>query len=163
MILGMPVSAFILLHVIISLVGIFTGLIVSGGLLTARPLPLWTALFLTTTALTSVTGFLFPVPGLDPARITGIISLLALAAALLALYGQHLSGYWRGIYVVSAMLALYLNVFVGVVQAFEKIALLRALAPTQKEPPFMVAQLLVLAVFILLGIFAVRRFHPRST
>lgn len=162
MILGMPVSAFILLHVALSLAGIFTGCIVSAGLLASRRLPMWTAAFFATTLLTSLTDFLFPVPGLDPARVVGLISLAVLAAALLALYGLRHMGPWRWIYVLSALLAFYLNVFVAVVQAFEKISALRVLAPTQKEPPFQVAQLLVLAAFILLGVLGLRRFHPQT-
>ena len=160
MILGMPVSAFIILHVTISLVGIATGCIVSAGLLTSRRLPAWTAVFLATTLLTDITGFMFPVPGLDPARVVGGISLVVLAAALFALYALRLAGPWRWIYVVSALLAFYLNLFVAVVQAFEKIAFLHAVAPTQKEPPFQLAQLLVLAAIILIGVLAVKRFHP---
>lgn len=163
MILGMPVSAFILLHVGLSLMGILAGCVVAAGWFTSRRLPLWTAVFLATTLLTSITGFLFPIQGLDPARVVGLISVVVLAAALFALYGQRLTGPWRWIYVLSAVLALYLNVFVAVVQAFEKIPLLHGLAPTQKELPFQVAQLLVLVAFILIGVLAVKRFHPQAS
>lgn len=159
MILGMSLSTFTLVHVLISLAGIVSGLIVVYGLLTRRRLDGWTAIFLATTILTSATGFLFPFEHLLPSHIVGIISLLALAVAILARYPLHLAGAWRWIYVVCALLALYLNCFVAVIQFFLKIAALHALAPRQKEPPFLVAQLAVLALFIVLGIFAVKRFH----
>jgi hypothetical protein len=119
-----------------------------------------TALFLLTTVLTSVTGFLFPISGFTPAIGTGIISLVALAFALLGLYVFHLAGAWRWIYVVTAVIALYLNVFVLVVQSFQKLAFLQRLAPTQSEPPFAIAQGIVLLLFIVAGVVAVRRFHP---
>lgn len=162
MILGLPVPVFIFLHVLISLAGILSGGVVLGAMLKSRHLPAWAGLFLATTVLTSLTGFLFPVPGLDPARVVGLISLAVLALALLALYGMHLASAWRWIYVVSAVLALYFNVFVAVVQSFEKIGFLHELAPTQKEPPFGIAQGVVLLAFILLGVLAVRRFHPKA-
>jgi hypothetical protein len=155
----MSVATFTLFHVALSLVGIASGLVVLFGMLGGNRLPAWTALFLATTVLTSVTGFLFDSP-FDPARVVGIVSLVALAAALGALYGLYLAGAWRWIYVAAAVLALYLNVFVAVAQAFQKLAFLRPLAPTQTEPPFLVAQLIVVAVFVLLGGLAVLRFHP---
>jgi hypothetical protein len=160
MILGMSLSTFTTLHVILSLIGIVAGLVVAWGMLAGKPLPALTALFLATTVLTSVTGFFFPFQKLQPAHIFGIVSLPLLAAALVALYGFHLSGGWRWIYVVGALVALYLNVFVGVVQAFQKLAFLQPLAPTQSEAPFLVAQIAVLAIFLVLGFLAVRRFHP---
>lgn len=160
MILGLSLSAFTLLHVSISLLGILTGLVVVAGMFRAKPLPAWTALFLITTILTSATGFLFPVAGIDPPKVVGTISLVVLAVALFALYGKHLSGSWRWIYVVTAVTALYFNVFVLVVQAFQKIVFLKALAPRQNEPPFAIAQVLVLVVFIALGWLAVKKFHP---
>lgn len=160
MILGLSTSAFTLVHVALSLVGILSGFVVAAALLEGRQIEGWTVLFLATTVLTSVTGFFFPIAGLDPARIIGIISLVALAIALFALYGQRLAGAWRWIYVVSAVLALYLNVFVAVVQAFQKIPFLRPLAPTQSEPPFLVAQIVVMIGFVALGFRAVRQFHP---
>jgi hypothetical protein len=132
-------------------------------MLNARRLGGWTALFLATTVLTSVTGFLFPTDHLLPSHIVGIISLVALAVALLALYGFGLAGAWRWIYVISAVLSLYLNLFVGVVQAFQKVPALRAMAPTQSEPPFVVAQLIVMAIVIAVGIRAVMKFHPMAT
>lgn len=159
MILGMSTATFTLIHVILSLIGIGSGLLVVFGMFGGHRLPAWTALFLATTVLTSATGFLFHT-SFDPARVVGIISLLVLAAALLALYGRHLAGAWRWIYVAGAVIALYLNSFVGVVQAFQKLPLLQPLAPTQSEPPFLVAQLAVLALFIVFGVVALLRFHP---
>jgi hypothetical protein len=163
MILGMSLSTFTTLHVIISLVGIVTGLVVLFGMLGGRKLDSWTAIFLATTVLTSVTGFFFPFTKLLPSHVVGIISLVVLAIALLALYGLHLAGAWRWIYVAGAVLALYLNVFVGVVQAFQKLAFLQPFAPTQTEAPFIVAQVLVLAIFVVLGFLVVKRFHPEMT
>ena len=160
MILGMSTSTFTLVHVVLSLVGILAGLVVVFGMFGSKKLDGWTALFLATTVLTSVTGFFFPFDKILPSHIVGIISLVVLALAILALYAFHLAGPWRWIYVVSAMLALYLNVFVGVVQAFQKLPLLASLAPTQSEPPFLIAQAVVLVIFVGLGIAAVRAFHP---
>jgi hypothetical protein len=162
MVLGMSIETFTMLHVIISLVGIATGLIVVWGMLTGNRYEGWTAVFLATTVLTSVTGFMFPVPlsPLLPSQITGIISLAVLLPTLLALYVFQLAGFWRWIYVSGALLALYLNVFVGVVQAFGKVSFLQPLAPTQAELPFLVAHIVVLALFCALGVIAVMRFHP---
>jgi hypothetical protein len=160
MILGMSTATFTLLHVILSLIGIVSGIVVLRGMIAADRLAGWTALFLATTVATSVTGFCFPTASFDPAKVFGVISLLALAAALIARYGCHLAGAWRWIYVVGAVLALYLNCFVAVVQAFQKLSFLRPLAPTQSEPPFMIAQGVVLVLFIVLGGVAVKRFHP---
>jgi hypothetical protein len=160
MILGMSLSTFTMLHVVISLIGIVAGLIVLAGMLGAHRLPGWTALFLATTVLTSLTGFLFPFTHITPAQVVGVISLVALAVAMLALYVYHLAGSWRWLYVGGAVLSLYLNFFVGVVQAFQKLPFLTRLAPTQAEPPFLIAQLAVLVVFGVLGILAAMRFHP---
>ena len=160
MILGMSTSTFTLVHVVLSLVGIFAGLVVVFGMFGSKKLDGWTTLFLATTVLTSVTGFFFPFDKILPSHIVGIISLVVLALAILALYALHLAGPWRWIYVVCAVLALYLNVFVGVVQAFQKVPLLASLAPTQSEPPFLIAQAIVLVIFVVLGIGAVRSFHP---
>lgn len=160
MMLGMSLATFTLVHVIISLVGIVSGLIVLFGMLSAKRLDAWTALFLLTTVLTSVTGFGFPFTHLLPSHKVGIISLVVLAIAILARYSFHMVGKWRWIYVVTAMIALYLNVFVLVVQSFEKVPALRAMAPTQSEPPFLAAQLVVLAIFVVLTIFTVKKFHP---
>ena len=162
MILGMSTSTFTLVHVALSLVGIFTGLVVLFAMLSSKTLGGWTALFLATTVLTSVTGFPFPRDHILPSHIVGVISLVVLAIAIFALYYRHLAGAWRGIYVISAVVALYLNVFVAVVQSFLKVPMLSALAPTQAEPPFIVAQTAVLLIFIALGILAFRSFHPRT-
>src|SRR5436309_15507750 len=135
-ILGMSTEAFTAVHVVISLIGIGAGVRVVGGMLNARRLPGWTRLFLATTVLTSVTGFFFPRDHLLPSDIVGVISLAALAVSALALHRFHLAGSWRWIYVVCAVLSLYLNVFVGVIQAFQKVPVLSRLAPTQSEPPF---------------------------
>jgi hypothetical protein len=160
MILGISTSTFTLVHVVLSLVGIFAGLVVLFGMFSSKRLTGWTALFLATTVLTSVTGFFFPLDHLLPSHIVGILSLVVLAVAILALYAYHLAGSWRWIYVAGAVVALYLNVFVGVVQAFQKVPPLSALAPTQSEPPFVITQVAVLVIFIALGVFAVRSFHP---
>ena len=160
MTLGMSLSTFTLVHVVISLVGIVSGFVVLFGLLTAKRLDGFTALFLLTTVLTSVTGFGFPFDHLLPSHKVGIISLGVLAVAIAARYLLRLAGAWRWIYVVAAVMALYLNVFVLVVQAFEKVPVLKTMAPTQSEPPFLVAQLVVLTLFIVLGFFAVRKFQP---
>jgi len=160
MIMGLSLSAFTTLHVVISLIGIVSGVAVVFGMLTSRRLEALTALFLATTVLTSVTGFLFPFDRLTPAHIVGVLSLAVLAAALFALYARRLAGPWRWIYVVGGLAALYLNAFVGVVQAFQKLAFLQPLAPTQSEAPFLVAQIAVLAAFLALGFVAVTRFRP---
>jgi hypothetical protein len=160
MLLGLSLHAFTMLHVVISLIGIVTGFIVVFGMLGSHRMPGWTALFLLTTILTSVTGLMFPGSELTPGRIFAIISLVALAAALLALYGFGLRGAWRWIYVVGAVLALYLNVFVAIVQSFAKIPVLQPLAPTQSEPPFLTAESFLFLIFLVLGIAALRRFHP---
>jgi len=159
---GVPTALFLQFHVAISLLGIATGLIVFWGLLSGRLLPGWTACCLATLVLTSVTGFPLPPLGFDPARATGVISLVLLALAIVARYGFRLAGPWRPIFVGTALAALYLDVFVGVTQAFQKLAFLRALAPTQSEPPFLVAQLTVVVAFIVLGVLAVMRFRPGS-
>ena len=161
MILGMTTATYTLVHVVISLVGIGSGLVVMYGLLAGKRLDRWTALFLATTVATSVTGFGFPFDHLLPSHKVGIISLVVLAVAILARHALHLAGAWRWIYVVCAAVALYLNVFVLIVQAFEKVPALKALAPTQSEPPFLVTQLVVLALFVVLGIFAVNRFRDQ--
>jgi len=158
----MSTETYTLIHVVISLTGIGSGLIVLFGLLTGKRLDGLTALFLATTVLTSVTGFGFPFDHLLPSHKVGMISLVALTVALLARYAFHLIGKWRWIYVVTAVMALYLNVFVLVVQSFLKIPALKAMAPTQTEPPFLVAQVIVLVLFIGLGIFAVKRFRSES-
>jgi len=160
MILGMSVGAFTILHVIITLVAIGSGLIVVGGMFASNRLPLTTALFLFTTALTSVTGFLFPIHGVTPALAVGIVACVILAVALFALYKEHLAGPWRWIYVIAAVMSLYLNVFVLVVQSFVKVSALNALAPTQTDPPFLITQAAALAIFVLITLIAVIKFRP---
>jgi uncharacterized membrane protein SirB2 len=162
MILGMSISTFTLVHVIISLIGIISGAVVLLGMLNAKRLDSWTLLFLATTVLTSLTGFFFHSASFGPPHVIGVISLVVLAIAILALYFRHLAGVWRWIYVVCAVVALYFNVFVGIVQAFQKLPFLQPLAPTQSEPPFLFAQLIVLAIFIVLGFLAARRFQPEA-
>jgi hypothetical protein len=159
MILGMSTSTFTLVHVLLSLVGIGSGFVVMCGLLSAKRLDGWTALFLASTVATSVTGFGFPFDHILPSHKVAIISLLALTLALLARYAFHLDGAWRRIYVAGAVIALYLNVFVAIVQAFEKVPALKALAPTQSEPPFLVTQIVVMALFVVLAIFTTKRFR----
>lgn len=162
MVLGLSFEAFTKLHVIISIIGIISGLVVVWGMLDSKKLAGWTAVFLGLTVLTSLTGFPLPPFGFDPPRAIGIISLVLLAGAVLGYYVFRLRGSWRWVYVVTAVTSLYLNVFVFVVQAFQKIALLQPLAPTQSEPPFVVAQAIVLALFAGLGVLSVRRFYPNS-
>ena len=162
MIFGMSIATFTTVHVILSLIGIASGIVVLFGMLGAKRLHGLTAIFLATTVLTSVTGFLFPHDRLLPSHIVGIISLVALALAILALYVYGLAGSWRWIYVATAVVALYLNVFVAVVQAFQKLPAVRSLAPTQSEPPFLIAQAVVLAIFVVLGGIALKAFRPRA-
>ena len=160
MILGMSVGAFTILHVIITLIAMGSGLIVVGGMFASHRLPVTTALFLFTTALTSVTGFLFPIHGFTPALGVGIVACVILVVALFALYKEHLARAWRWIYVITAVVSLYLNVFVLVVQSFVKVSALNALAPMQTEPPFVVTQAAVLAIFVLIALIAVIKFRP---
>jgi hypothetical protein len=162
MMLGMSLETFTVVHVVISLIAIASGLVVVFGMLGGRRLDGWTGLFLATTVLTSITGFMFPFEKVTPGIKLGIISLVVLAVAIAARYAFHMTGAWRGIYAVGATLALYLNVLVLVVQLFEKTPALRELAPTQSEPPFLFTQLVVLAAFIALGIFATIRFQRGS-
>jgi hypothetical protein len=163
MVFGVSLSTYTVIHTILSLIGIAAGIVALFLMIGGRLSKGWTWLFLFTTILTSVTGFGFPVTGLMPSHIFGVISLIVLAIALYALYSKHLAGAWRWIYVVTAAIALYLNCFVGVVQAFQKLPPLQPLAPTQSEPPFQIAQLALLLVFIILGFLAVRKFHPERT
>jgi magnesium-transporting ATPase (P-type) len=161
MILGMSTAAFTTLHVIISLIGLGSGIVVVLGMCQGSRLPRWTALFLLTTVLTSATGFLFH-SAFGPPHVIGLISLVILAVASIALYVNHLAGAARWIYIVSAVLALWFNAFVGVVQAFQKLPALHALAPTQKEPPFFAAQFVVLALFVVITAIALKRFPART-
>lgn len=150
----MILTAFTIFHVLLSLIGIASGFVVLYGFLTSQRLDRWTRLFLWTTVATSVTGFFFPIHKLTPGHVIGILSLIVLTLAIRA------RNRWRKTYVISAMIALYFNVFVLVVQLFEKVPALNALAPTQSEPPFQIAQGIVLLLFVLLGIRATLKFHP---
>lgn len=165
MILGMSLAAFTFLHVAISLIAITSGIVVLVGMIGARHLNAITTLFLTTTVLTSVTGFLFPYKGVTPGIVIGILSMIVLAIAIFALYGRGLAGAWRGTYVITASVALYFNFFVLVVQSFEKTTALKAIAPTQASPVFGLTQLVFLAIFVVLTILAYKKFPgaPSST
>lgn len=160
MILGLSLAGFTVLHLVISMIAIGLGLIVAGGLLASNKLPGWTAWFLILTIVTSATGFLFPFTQILPSHIVAIISLVLLAIAVYALYGKGLTGIWRSVYVVTAMLALWFNVFVLIVQSFQKVALLNAYAPTGSEPPFAITQGIVLLFFVFTIILGIRRFRP---
>jgi hypothetical protein len=153
---------FTLVHVVLSFIGIGAGVIALFGLLRNQSLSGWTHVFLLTTAATTLTGFLFPFRGFTPAIGTGIVSTIVLVPTLLGRYSFHFAGPWRWIYVVGAVASLYLNCFVLVVQAFLKVPALHALAPQGKEPPFVLAQGLVLVLFVIAGILAVRRFRPAA-
>ncbi|MFZ0818947.1 MAG: hypothetical protein WAM91_02690 [Candidatus Acidiferrales bacterium] len=164
MISGM--STLTLVHVAISLAGILSGFIVVFGLIAGKRLDGWTAIFLVTTVLTSVTGFLFfPINPFLPSHIVGIISLVVLLVAILARYTFHLSGAWRRIYVITAVIAFYLNFFVLIIQTFKKVPALKAFAPPDPKPPFLIAQVAGLVLFVVLAIYAVIKFQnepPRS-
>jgi hypothetical protein len=150
----------VLVHVLISLVGIGSGLVVVAGMLRAQRLEGWTAVFLATTVATSVTGFLLPADHLTDAHKLGALSLVSLGIAIVARYQSEMLGWWRPIYVISAVVSLYFNVFVLVIQSFLKIPFLWHLAPTQTEPPFAITQALVLVLFVVLGVLATLRFRP---
>ena len=160
MILGMSTPAFLTLHVTLSLVGIVAGLAAVAALLRGRYPAAVTAIFLATTILTSATGFPLPPYGFDPPRVVGTLSLVLLALAVSGLYVYKLAGRWRGIYIGTALAALYLNCFVAVIQAFQKIPAVNALAPTQTELPFLIAQIVVLGAFIAVGVAAIRHKDP---
>lgn len=157
--MGSLLSAFTFFHVILSVVGIGAGFVVLYGMLTSRRYNRWNALFLWTTVATSVTGYFFPFHKLMPSHILGALSLIVLAIAIRARYSHRLQGGWRRTYVITAALALYFNVFVLVVQLFDKVPELKALAPTQSEPPFAVTQLTVLLLFVALTVLAAIRFR----
>ena len=157
MILGMSPMVFV--HVLLSLVGIATGFVVLLGMFSAKRMDGMTALFLSTTVLTSLTGFILPAHKLLPSHIIGALSLIALAVALVARYSKKMAGDWRRGYVISACISLYFNVFVLIAQAFMKSPALHALAPTGSEPPFLVAQVTVMVVFIVLTVVAVKKFQ----
>jgi hypothetical protein len=158
----MLLGAFTLFHVVLSLVGIGSGFVVAYGLIESKRLDRWTAVFLSTTVLTSVTGFLFPVHHFMPSHAVGILSLIVLAVAILARYRYDLAGGWSRTYAITAVVAFYFNVFVLIAQLFMKVPALKALAPTQTEGPFKISQLTVLVIFAMVGIRAAMRFHAES-
>jgi hypothetical protein len=153
------ITTFTLMHVVLSLIGVLAGLVVAGGLASGKLLGRWALVFLVTTVLTSVTGFGFPFVTLLPSHMVGIVSLVVLAAVVVAQYVKHFAGAWRRIYAAGVVLATYLNTFVLVVQLFRRLPALIVSAPTQSEPPFAITQLLVLALFIWLGLAADRGFR----
>jgi len=160
MILGMPPFTFF--HVLLSVIGIFSGVVVVLGLIAGKRFDGWTLVFLTTTLATSVTGFLFPFHKLLPSHVLGAMSLVLLAFAIYGRYSRRLAGGWRLTYVITAVISFYFNVFVLIVQLFEKVPALRALAPTQSESPFKIAQLSALLLFVLLGFLSARGFRREA-
>jgi len=160
MILGLSLVQFTYLHVFLSLVGLGAGIFIVYGLLTSRRLSILTSLFLVTTVATSLTGFLYPFNGITPGIILGILSMIVLVLAIVALYVKKLAGPWRGTYVVTVMLAYYFNFFVLVAQSFAKVPPLHSIAPTQASPGFGFTEAAVLVIFILLTIRAFKKFHP---
>jgi hypothetical protein len=159
MVFGMSLATYTLIHVIISLIGIGSGLIVLFGMFGGKRLDGMTALFLATTVLTSLTGFGFPFEHVTPGIILGILSLVVLAIAVTARYSFRMAGKWRAIYVVTAVIALYFNCFVLIAQSFQKVPALHALAPKGNEPPFAIAQGILLVLFLVAGTLAVKKFR----
>jgi hypothetical protein len=151
-----PITTFTLIHTLLSVIGIFAGLVLAGGWLSGKQLERWSLLFLVTTFLTNLSGFGFPFTVLLPGHVIGALSLLILPFVVVARYGKHLAGGWRKVYVIGSMVLLYFNAFILVVQLFKRIPGLIAAAPTQKEPPFAITQLIVLALFLWLGREAVK-------
>jgi len=163
MIFGLSVTTYTLLHTVLSLVGIVAGLVVAGALATGTRLDRWAVVFLVTTVLANASGFGFPFVKLLPSHIVGAVSLMVLAGVIVADYIKHLAGAWRTTYAVGVVLATYLNVFVLVAQLFKRIPVLFVAAPTQSEPPFALTQVLVLALFVWLGVAAVKGFRPSAS
>ena len=159
----MILQSYTIIHTLISLIAIFTGLVVLLGMLGGKRLDGWTKWFLITAVATTVTGFFFPFHGFTPAIGLGIISLPFLAITIFARYPKHLAGAWRWIYAIGAVICLYFNLFVLVVQLFEKVPALHAMAPTQTESPFKLTQVCVLVVSAVLALIAVIRFHPEPS
>ncbi len=160
MILGLSVPTFTLIHVILSLFGIGAGIVALLGMANNDRLERWTALFLVTTVLTSVTGFFFHSTSFGPPHVFGVVTLVVLAPAVLGRYAFGLAGLWRLVYIVGSWIALYLNCVVGVIQFFQKVSFLRPLAPTQSEPPFLIVQGVLLVFLFVLGLLAGFRFRP---
>jgi len=155
------IPAYTIIHVAISLAGIASGFVVLFGMIANKSLKGWTAFFLATTVATSVTGFGFPIKGMTPGLAFGIISLVVLAPTIYALYGRHVAGGWRLVYVIGAVFAFYLNFVVLIVQSFRKVPALHALAPLENEPPVLIAQIVATVAFLVLGVLAVNRFRPQ--
>jgi hypothetical protein len=155
-------NLFTLIHVLISLIALASGLVVLGGWLGGLSLRHWTALFLATTILTSVTGFFFPFKGITPGIVVGVLSLALLGVAIFALAFRKLAGPWRKTYIITSVTALYLNFFVLVAQLFQHTPSLQMLAPTQSEPPFAAAQAIIFVLFLLFGFTAARNFRPAA-
>jgi hypothetical protein len=162
MMLGLSVSTFTTVHTIISFIAIATGFVVVFGMLAGRRLDGWTFWFLLFTALTNITGFMFPFEHVLPSHFLGILSLAVMLLAIVARYAFGMNGAWRGLYVAGAVAALWTNMFALVAQSFGKISALHALAPTQSEPPFLIAELVMLAVLVAFGVAAARKFHPQA-
>jgi len=160
MVFGM--TPFTFFHVLLSLAGIFTGFIALFGMIAGKRLDGWNGIFLLTTAFTSITGFFFPFHGVTPGIKVGVVSLVVLAVAIPARYVKHLAGAWRKSYAVTASIALYLNVFVLIAQLFMKVPPMHALAPTGSEPPFLISEVVVMAIFIVLTIAAAIKFRPEA-
>ena len=160
--MSLGLEIFTIFHVVLSLIGILAGFVVVYGLLTANLLDGWTKTFLWTTVLISVTGYFFPFHRLLPAHTVGVVSLVILALCIYARYRRKLTGGWNRTYAITAVIALYLNVFVLVAQLFQKVPALKALAPTQTEAPFLIAQTVVLLAFVVIGIFSATRFHQQQ-
>jgi hypothetical protein len=160
MILGLNLVQFTFLHVFLSLVGIGAGFFVIFGLLNSQRVRILTALFFLSTAGTSISGFFFPNKTITPGIVLGVLSVIALALAVVALYGKRLAGAWRAVYVISVCVAFYFNMFVLIAQAFAKVPELKAAAPTMASPAFGLAQLALLFIFVLLTIRAVKKYHP---
>jgi hypothetical protein len=155
-------AVFTLFHVALSVVGIVAGFAVVFGPISAQQSKTWTGTFLVATAATSVTGFLFPFHRFLPSHAFGIISILVLALTKPAHYVFHLAGAWRRVYVIGAVMALYLNVLVFIAQFLMKIPALKVLAPTPSEPPFLATQIVVMLTFILLGVLLTKRFPGQA-
>jgi hypothetical protein len=151
--------AYTILHDAISLAAIAAGFVVLFGMIANKGLPVWHSFFLTTTILTSVTGFGFPIKGMTPGIAIGLLSLVILAVVVYARSAKHLAGWWRTVYVIGATVAFFFNFFVLIVQSFMKVPALKALAPTQSESPFVAAQITALVAFLVLGVLAVRKFR----
>jgi hypothetical protein len=160
MMLGLNMFQFIYFHVFLSVIGLGAGIFVLLGFISSKNYSILTSAFLVSTLLTSLTGFLFPWHGFTPGIVLGILSIIALAVAIYALYGKKLDGQWRAIYVITACVALYFNFFILVVQAYDKVHLLHTIAPSQLSPGFVITQVVLLLIFILLTARSVKRFHP---